>query len=254
MAQVFESQEIQEQLNVPAKELPKHLHRKNDFRESFHWRVFRIMAEFVEGFQFLADFRRTVTFFGSARFGERNEHYQEAVELARMLAEEGFTIITGGGPGIMEAANRGAAEATQDYQSVGLNIELEEAQRQNRFVQRGAGFHYFFTRKVMMAYSAQAYVFFPGGLGTLDEFFEIVTLIQTKKVEQFIPVVLVGKDFWEPLTNYIDEMLLKKHATVDKEDTDIYTVVSSVKEAFEIVKNSQERTELYAGDNPICTV
>src|SRR3989344_3924602 len=211
MASLFEAQEVQEEINVPAKELPVHHHHKNDFRESFHWRIFRIMAEFVEGFQFLADYKKTVSFFGSTKFDERNEHYQEALELARLLAEDGFVVITGGGPGIMEAANRGAAEVSKDHQSVGINIELTDVQRQNRYVQRGAGFHYFFTRKVMMAYSAQAYVFFPGGLGTLDEFFEITTLIQTKKIETHIPVVLIGKDFWAPLLAWIDETMLKKH-------------------------------------------
>src|SRR3989344_4370213 len=245
MASLFEAQEVQEEINVPAKELPVHHHHKNDFRESFHWRIFRIMAEFVEGFQFLADYKKTVSFFGSTKFDERNEHYQEALELARLLAEDGFTVITGGGPGIMEAANRGAAEVSKDHQSVGINIELDIAQRKNPYVQRSAAFHYFFTRKVMLSYAAQAYVFFPGGFGTLDEFFEITTLTQTRKIEEHIPIVLVRKDFWEPLLSYINEELLNKHGAIDEEDTRIYTLVGSVRDAYEIVNNSKERNSLH---------
>jgi len=238
---------ISERINVPAKQLPPHVHKKHDFRESIHWRIFRIMAEFVEGFQFLADLKKTVSFFGSARFSERNMHYQEAVLLSRMLAEEGFTVVTGGGPGILEAANRGAAEVSHDHQSIGLNIELADEQRRNPYVQGGPGFHYFFTRKVMLSYAAQAYIFFPGGYGTLDEFFEIVTLIQTKKIER-LPVVLVGRDFWEPLVTWMRDNLYESHATIDEEDLSLFTLVNTVEEAFDVVKNSKERTDLLFTD------
>lgn len=203
------------------------------------WRIFRIMAEFVEGFQFLSEFKREVTIFGSARTPENDHWYEEARKLGRMLGECGFTVITGGGPGVMEAANRGAFEA--GGQSVGLNIQLPREQRANPYITRGRGFHYFFTRKVMLAASAQAYVFFPGGFGTLDEFFEMVVLIQTGKAQK-IPVVCVGRDFWEPLMKYVDAVMVKKFQTVTRSETENYTVVDSAKEAFKIIETSTERT------------
>jgi len=229
-------------LNLPASKLPVHKHGdKKDFRESFHWRVFRIISEFVEGFQFLFDFKKTVTFFGSARFEPSSRWYQEAEKLGQLLARRGFTIITGGGPGIMEAGNKGAAEAGGE--SVGINIQLEKEQRINPYVTRSAGFHYFFTRKVMLSYSAWAYVFFPGGFGTLDEFFEIVTLMQTKKIDSRIPIVVMGREFWEPLLGWINTVVYEKMRGIDKEDMNLYTVVDSAEEAFEIVKKAKERIE-----------
>jgi len=229
-------------VNVPAKELHKIERPPRDWRSSFHWRVFRIMAEFVDGFQFVADFKKTVTFFGSARLSQDNHWCKEAQKLARMLARAGFGIITGGGPGIMEAANHGAVEGKGD--SVGLNIQLPFEQRINPFVRKSIGFHYFFTRKVMLSYSAQAYVFFPGGFGTLDEAFEILTLIQTKKVYEKIPVVLVGKEFWGTIDKWMREKLVKDFKTIDAEDLDLYSLVDTAEEAFEIVKKSKPRGEL----------
>ena len=160
------------------------------------WRIFRIMAEFVEGFQFLSESSREVTFFGSARTKKSDRWYKEGVKLGRLCATNGFTVVTGGGPGIMEALNKGAKEG--GGVSIGLNIQLPNEQRINEYVTRGRGFHYFFTRKVMLAYSAQAYIFFPGGFGTLSEFFDLVELVQTKKMES-IPIICVGKDFWGAL-------------------------------------------------------
>jgi len=203
------------------------------------WRIFRIMAEFVEGFQFLSEFTREVTIFGSARYPETNRWYKEARKLGGMLAECGFTVITGGGPGIMEAANRGAHEF--HGVSVGLNIQLPLEQRINPWVNRGRGFHYFFTRKVMLAASAQAYVFFPGGFGTLDEMFEMITLIQTGKSVK-IPIVMVGHEFWDPLIKWIDTMLVDEK-TIDPEDRKIYRVVDHAEEAFDIIqRESKERS------------
>ena len=228
--------------NLPASKLPAHQHAdKGDFRESFHWRVSRITAEFVEGFQFLFDFKKTVTFFGSARFEPENQWYQEAEKLAGLLAQEGFTIITGGGPGIMEAGNKGASEANGE--SVGINIQLEKEQRTNSYVKRSIGLHYFFTRKVMLSYSAWAYVFFPGGFGTLDEFFELVTLVQTKKINSAIPIVIVGREYWTGLLDWIDKTVFKKNLAIDKEDMGIYTLVDTVEEAFNIIKNCKPREE-----------
>ena len=228
--------------NLPASKLPVHKHGdRKDFRESFHWRVFRIMAELVEGFQFLFDYKKTVTFFGSARFEETDHWYKEAQKLGGMLAKEGFTIITGGGPGIMEAGNRGAYEANGE--SVGLNIQLPAEQRINPYVKHSAAFHYFFTRKVMLSYSSWAYVFFPGGFGTLDEFFELVTLVQTKKVSGDIPIIIVGREYWTGLLEWVDKTVFKKHLAIDKEDMNLYKMVDTAEEAFEIVKHCPQRVE-----------
>lgn len=203
------------------------------------WRIFRIMAEFVEGFQFLSTLNKEVTVFGSARLPATNKWYQEAVEFGRILAEHDFTVVTGGGPGIMEAANKGAHAA--GGKSVGLNIQLPHEQRINPFVTSSRAFYYFFTRKVILAASAQAYVYFPGGFGTLDELFEILTLIQTKKSEA-IPVVLVGKEYWTGLLEWIKEVQYAEFDAISKEDMDIYKIVDTAEEAFAHIKDSKERT------------
>jgi hypothetical protein len=229
-------------LNVPASKLPVIEHGE-DFRSSFHWRVFRIMAEFVDGWQFLADVKKSVTFFGSARFPEGSRWYEEARKLGRMLTDTGYSVITGGGPGIMEGGNRGATEGGDKGDSIGLNIKLPFEQRVNPYVEKGIGFHYFFIRKVMLSYSAQAYVYFPGGFGTLDELTELITLIQTKKISVKIPVILVGKEFWTPFLAWIEDVVLNKFDAIDKEDMNIYQLVDTAEEAYEIIKKSPERVE-----------
>jgi len=211
-----------------------------DSSESVTWRIFRIMAEFVSGFQFIAKYKKTVSFFGSARLAEGSRYYLDAVALSKKLGNAGYNIITGGGPGIMEAANRGAYEAGAN--SIGLNIQLPYEQRINKYVTKGLGFHYFFTRKVMLSAAGDAYVYFPGGFGTLDEFFEIITLIQTRKMEH-IPVVLYGKDFWGPLAEYLDSVVQEKFHGIDKDDLQIFHVVDSVDEAFAILKKSKPRKD-----------
>lgn len=231
-----------DKMNVPAKELPKIKEHKKDWRHSFHWRVLRILSEFVEGFQFLGDFNKTITIFGSARTASNERWYKEARKLTKMLAHARFAVVTGGGPGIMEAANRGAIEGGGE--SIGLNIQLPHEQRVNKYVKKAVGFHYFFTRKVMLAYSSQAYVFFPGGYGTTDELFEILTLIQTKKIYEKIPIVLVGKSFWKGMDEWIKDILLKEYGYIDKEDPRLYTIVNTAEEAFKIVKKSKPRTDL----------
>lgn len=203
------------------------------------WRIFRMMAEFVEGFQFLSTMRREISIFGSARIPPTNVWYKEAERLGKMLAQKGFTVVTGGGPGIMEAANKGAFEG--GGVSVGLNIQLPHEQRTNKYVTHGISFHYFFTRKVMFAASAQAYVYFPGGLGTLDELFEILTLIQTKKSER-IPVVLVGKEYWTPLVSFLEEIVYGRYDAIDRMDIRLFTVVNSAEEAMGILQKSTERS------------
>ncbi|MBU6141556.1 TIGR00730 family Rossman fold protein [Patescibacteria group bacterium] len=229
-------------LNVPAKMLPEIKRPVHDWRSSAHWRVFRIMAEFVDGFQFLADFKKTVTFFGSARFPDTDHWYQEAQKLARLLSQEGYSIVSGGGPGIMEAGNRGAVEGRKG-DSIGLNIQLPYEQRINPYVKKPIGFHYFFTRKVMLSYSAQAYVFFPGGFGTFDEVFEILVLIQTHKIYKKIPVVLIGKDFWGAVDQFIRTTMLNKYQTIDEEDLAIYSIVDTAEEALKIIRTSKPRKD-----------
>lgn len=229
-----------EGLVVPAKELPVEKH-KLDWRHSQHWRVLRILAEFVDGFQFLGDLKKAVTFFGSARFRENNKWYKEARKLGRMLGGAGFSVITGGGPGIMEAGNRGALEVGGE--SIGFNIRLPYEQRINKYVKGGIGFHYFFTRKVMLSYAAQAYVFFPGGYGTLDEVFELLTLIQTHKIYEKIPIIMVGKEFWGKLHQWLKEEVLGRHKTIDEADLRLYHLVDKAEEAFAIIKKSKPRKE-----------
>ena len=228
-------------LNLPASQLPPD-EEKVDFRSSPEWRVLRIQAEFVDGWNFLADLHKTVTCFGSARFSENSHWYQEARKLGKMLADAGYNVVTGGGPGIMEAANRGAHEGGEDGDSIGLNIKLPNEQRMNEYVDKGIGFHYFFVRKVMLSFSAQAYVYFPGGFGTVDEFAEMVTLIQTKKISDKIPVVIVGKDFWQPFLDWVDKIMLKKFKTIAPNDPSIFQLVDTAEEAFNIIKKAPERT------------
>lgn len=203
------------------------------------WRVFRIMAEFVEGFQFLSGLSKEVTILGSARLPADSRWYKEAVKLGSILGENGYTVVTGGGPGIMEAANRGAYEAGGE--SVGINIQLPFEQRINPFVKKARGFYYFFTRKVILAASAQTFVYFPGGYGTLDELFEILTLIQTQKSER-VPVVLVGKEYWSGLIAWLKDVVYGQMDTIGKEDLDLFVLVETAEEAFEIIKTSTERS------------
>jgi len=209
---------------------------KEDFRKTFQWRVFRIMAEFVDGFQFIADFQKSVAIFGSSRTPKNDRYYKEAFKLGKLLAKEGYAVITGGGPGIMEAANKGAFEAGGE--SVGINIQLPEGESKNRYVKNSIGFHYFFTRKVMLSYACYGYVFFPGGFGTLDEFFEMITLIQTKKIDQKITVVVVGKEYWQPLVSWIESELLIKRKAIKENDLKIFQIVDSAQEAFSIIKQN----------------
>ena len=208
--------------------------------DSMTWRIFRIMSEFVSGFHFIGQYEKTISFFGSARTDQSHHYYQDALDLARKLGKAGFNITTGGGPGIMEAANRGAKEA--GAHSIGLNIQLPYEQRINQYVTKGIGFHYFFTRKVMLSAAGQAYIFFPGGYGTLDEFFEIITLIQTQKMEP-IPIVLFGKGFWSPLLLFLKEMVYEKYKAIDERDMHLYTLVDSVDEAFKVLKKSKDRRD-----------
>jgi len=208
--------------------------RQPDFQDS--WRIFRIMAEFVEGFEVMAQVGLGVSIFGSARTPPSDPFYHAAEETARRLAKAGFPVITGGGPGIMEAANKGAFEA--GGVSVGLNITLPQEQEGNRYQTISLDFHYFYARKVMFTKYASAYVCFPGGFGTLDETFEVLTLIQTLKVAPF-PIILYGSDYWGGLARWLEEKLNPSY--IDSEDTEIFRIVDSPKDAVKLVKQGVKK-------------
>lgn len=199
-----------------------------DFTDSDPWRVFRIQGEFVEGFDTLAKVGPCISVFGSARLKPDNQYYQAAEKTAALLVKNGLGVITGGGPGIMEAANKGAFEA--GGQSIGANIELPFEQEANPYQNISLQFHYFFVRKMMFVKYSIGYVIFPGGYGTLDELFEALTLAQTNKIEHF-PIALYGSDYWNGIGDWINQCLLEQHCTISPEDQELYKVVNSPQEA-----------------------
>jgi uncharacterized protein (TIGR00730 family) len=219
--------------------------RADEFTHTDPWRVFRIMGEFVEGFDELATLSRGIAIFGSARTKPDDPDYQAAQETAALLSAQGFAVITGGGPGIMEAANRGAFEA--GGLSIGCNIELPFEQRPNAYQTLSLTFKYFFVRKMMFVKYSLAFVIFPGGFGTLDELFEALTLIQTKKIRNF-PVVLFGKQYWSGMLAWLREEVLRS-GKINEHDLDLFHVTDSPTEVVEIVTQSQ--SALTHLDNPI---
>lgn len=206
------------------------------------WSVFKIMAEIVDGYEQLARIGPCVAVFGSARMKMGDEYYHKAEELAYLLTKKGFGIITGGGPGIMEAANKGAHIA--GGKSVGLNINLPHEQHSNPYVDADKllNFDYFFTRKLMFMRYSQGYVVMPGGFGTLDEMFEAITLIQTHKLVKF-PIVMISKDYWGGLIDWIKDRMLKD-ALISPEDLDIFNVVDNIEEAVEVIEKFYQKYEL----------
>ncbi len=204
---------------------------RSDWLHTDPWRVLRIQSEFVEGFGLLADLGPAVSVFGSARTPSDHPEYAQGVELGAALARAGFAVITGGGPGMMEAVNRGACEA--GGVSVGLGIELPFEQRLNEWVDVGIQFRYFFARKTMFVKYAQAFVITPGGMGTLDELFEAITLVQTRKVTMF-PVVLLGSAYWSGLVAWIRDTMLPA-GKISPQDLDLLRVTDSVEEAVEVI-------------------
>lgn len=214
---------------------PKHPSPTPHMRSPIHeesWRVFKIMAEFVEGFETLAALPPAVSIFGSARTPENHPVYAEARSCAKRLAELGHPIITGGGPGVMEAANRGACDAGGI--SVGLNIALPHEQMPNPYQNIKLDFDYFFARKVMFLKYARAFIIFPGGFGTMDEFFESLTLIQTAKIDPF-PVVCIGTEFWNGMFAWIRETMDEAYHTISPEDLDLITLTDDLDEAIQLV-------------------
>jgi len=208
---------------------------RSDFTSTDPWRVLRILGEFVEGFEELADVGSAVAIFGSARVGENDPWYQAARETARLLGRAGFAVITGGGPGIMEAGNRGARDV--GALSIGLNIELPHEQHHNPHIDRAIDFRYFFVRKTMFVKYSSAFIVFPGGFGTLDEMFESLTLIQTGKVEYF-RVILMSTDYWQPLLHWLRTRVAAE-GKIDVGDLDLLQVTDDPAEAVRIVIESE---------------
>jgi uncharacterized protein (TIGR00730 family) len=196
------------------------------------WRVFRIMAEFVEGFEVLSEIGKAVSIFGSSRIKPDNKYYKLTEETAYLLAKEGYAIITGSGPGVMEAANKGAKRA--GGRSVGLNIQLPSEQKPNKYVDTLLDFRYFFVRKVIFVKYAKAFVIMPGGYGTLDEFTEAINLIQTERIPGF-PVVLFGSEYWKGMLDWLKDKVLK-NGNISRGDLDIFTVVDEPKEVVAAIK------------------
>lgn len=211
-----------------------------DFRRMDPWRIFRIMAEFVEGFEAMAHIENGISVFGSARTPEGHKYYEMARELGGILTRDGFTVITGGGPGIMEAANRGAKEA--GGASVGLNIDLPFEQSANPYVGKLLSFRYFFCRKVMFAKYSRALIAFPGGFGTMDELFEHITLVQTMKIPP-MPVVLVGRDFWKDMVSWVEKSLLAEGNYIGPADMNLFKLVDTAAEVARVVREWLPETQ-----------
>ena len=211
---------------------------QNTFLREDPWRIFLIMAEFVDSFETMSQVGPSVSIFGSARLRTRTPLYRATVELARGLARHGLAVITGGGPGVMEAANKGAALAKG--RSVGLNIQLPREQMGNPYANIPLHFHYFFARKVCFAKYSMGFVFMPGGFGTLDEFAEILTLVQTERIPQF-PMILYGRKFWDGLLRWMRSQMLEGHAFISPEDLKLFTIVDKPQEAIDIILEYERR-------------
>ena len=208
-----------------------------DLKGQETWRIFKIMSEFIEGFEELSTIGPAVSIFGSARFHRNHRYYKKTLEISTLLAKDGYTIITGGGPGVMEAANKGAINNAGI--SVGLNILLPQEQKPNPFQNKSLTFKYFFARKVMFIKYAMGYVCMPGGFGTLDEFFEALTLVQTHKIYP-LPLILVGKDYWSDLLKWMKTTMLIKEKTISKVDLDLVKITDDPKEVLAIINKHRD--------------
>ncbi len=214
-----------------------------DLKTSETWRVFRIQSELVEGFETLHDLGPAVTIFGSARLPQENRYYEDALTLAKMLADDGFAIITGGGPGIMEGANKGAKKGKAH--SVGLNIEIPSEQVPNRYQDVSLSFRYFFIRKLMFIKYAIAFIIFPGGFGTMDELFEALTLSQTKRIQSF-PIILYGSEYWKGLIDWMKNTLVR-NGTIAREDFALFSLVDTPEEVRFLIN---EHFRVFGGVRP----
>lgn len=214
---------------------PNHKMTEKEILDATKKRVELIDKEFQETFKFIIQYPKSVTFFGSTRIEENNIHYIKAEILAKKLSKLGYTIVTGGGPGIMEAANRGAYDV--DGASVGFNIRLPHEQRINKYATTHLEYYYFFARKVALSFAAEAFLVFPGGYGTMNELFEILTLVQTKKVAP-MPIILVGTDFWKPIDKMIHDHFYLSHQTISEKDMKLYTITDDEDEILRLVQNA----------------
>ena len=214
-----------------------------DLKTSETWRVFRIQSELVEGFEALNEIGPAVTIFGSAKLTEGNKYYDAAVEVAKMLADDGFAIITGGGPGVMEGANRGAKKGKAP--SIGLNIEIPAEQHPNKYQDVSLSFRYFFIRKLMFIKYAMAYIIFPGGFGTMDEMFEALTLSQTRKIQDF-PIILYGSEYWKGLIDWMKNTLVPD-GTIGREDFALFSIVDTEEEIRFLIN---EHYRVFGGVRP----
>jgi hypothetical protein len=238
-------------VNLPSKDLNIDPLSHAELHEATQERIYEISREFTQGFKFLENYSKSVTFFGSTRFKEDHPYYIKTRNLAsRIVKELGYSIVTGGGPGIMEAASRGAKESGGN--AVGLTIRLPKEQVMNNYLTSHVDFYYFFSRKVCLAYSAEAFIYFPGGYGTLDEFFEIVTLLQTRKIPK-VPVILVGSEYWNKFKDFLVNTPLDT-GTIQIDDLDIFTITDDDDKIIDIIRNSPVHERLpYKGlrVNPI---
>lgn len=215
----------------------------NEIKTNDSWALFKIMGEFVQGYERMSEIGPCVSIFGSARLKPEHKYYKLAVSIAQKIVDHGYGVITGGGPGIMEAGNKGAHLAGGT--SVGLNIELPFEQHDNPYIDRdkNLNFDYFFVRKVMFVKYAQGFVVMPGGIGTLDELFEAITLIQTKKIDKF-PIILVGTEYWSGLLDWIKETMVKQNATVGENDLDLISLVDTEEEVLAILDEFYNQFDL----------
>jgi uncharacterized protein (TIGR00730 family) len=212
---------------------------RHDFTTEDPWRMFRIISEFVDGFEVLSGVGKAVSIFGSARIKPDNKYYKLTEEIAYLLAKEKYAIITGSGPGLMEAANKGARRAKGH--SIGLNIEIPTEQKSNPYVDTLLDFHYFFVRKVMFVKYAKAFVIMPGGYGTLDEFTEAINLIQTLRLPRF-PVVVFGSDYWKGMLDWLKSSVVKE-GCISKSDLDIFTVADKPEDVVRIIKSFYKKNK-----------
>ena len=232
-------------MNADEKKIRRAFKEKNwnAIKTSDSWQIFKIMSEFVQGFETMSKIGPCVSVFGSARTKPDNKFYKQAEEIGYLLTQSGYGVISGGGPGIMEAANKGASRG--EGKSVGLNIELPFEQSSNPYIDNDKliNFDYFFVRKVMFVKYAQGFIVLPGGVGTLDELFEAITLIQTQKIGKF-PIVLVGKTYWEGLMDWIKEVVLEREKNISIEDLDLINIVDTPVEAVDIVNDFYQKYTL----------
>jgi len=226
-------------INVALKDAPIKMITKRELHETAIERIHHISREFTDSFNFLKKFPKSVSFFGGERIKEDDPYYEKTRSVANLIVKKlNYAVVTGGGRGIIGSSHMGAAQA--GGKSIGFTIELPNHLIQNAFINANLNFHYFFSRKVALAFAAEAYIFMPGGFGTFDEFFEILTLVQTKKIEP-VPIILMGSDFWKPFDAVIKKEMIGR-GTIDEHETDLYTITDDENEVIEIIRNAPVRS------------